>query len=147
MKYLAALMSLYALLFLAGNSKHESSTFSALADTTDINPNGSSELALLMRKMNQHVQQAREDVQNGRIPQAYPSEFEKIYSATPTTETTKKEYFNHYADVYISALRSYSKSEQENQKKNYNNLVSACIVCHTTHCPGPLMVIEKLPLD
>jgi hypothetical protein len=120
---------------------------SLLADTTDLNPNASSELSLLMRKMHQHVLRAREDVFKNKVTKGYPSEFEKIYTATPTTPTTKNQYYNSYADLYMAALKNFAKSDKKNLKENYNNLVSGCVVCHTTHCPGPMVLIEKLPIE
>jgi hypothetical protein len=117
------------------------------ADTSDVNPNGSSELAILMRKMHEHALQARTDVLNNKIPKTYPKEFEKIYTAIPTTPTTKNQYYNHYADLYMAALKNFVRSNRKNLKENYNNLVSACVVCHTTHCPGPMTLIEKLTLE
>lgn len=122
-------------------------TSSLLADTTDLNPNGSSELSLLMRKMHQHALKAREDVLKNKVSKGYPAEFEKIYTATPTTPETKNQYYNSYADLYMAALKNFSKSNKKNLKENYNNLVSGCVVCHTTHCPGPMAVINKLPIE
>ncbi|MBL7928736.1 MAG: hypothetical protein JNL47_04545 [Bacteroidia bacterium] len=120
---------------------------SLLADSTDLNPNGSSELSLLMRKMHQHALKAREEVLKNKPTKGYPAEFEKIYTATPTTPTTKNQYYNSYADLYLAALKNFSKSNKKNLKENYNNLVSGCVVCHTTHCPGPMVLIEKLPIE
>jgi hypothetical protein len=122
-------------------------TSTVMADSTDLNPNGSSELSLLMRKMHQHALQARADVLNNKLPGKYPPEFEKIYTATPTTPTTKNQYYNNYADLYMAALKTFVKSNKKNLKENYNNLVSGCVVCHTTHCPGPMVLIEKLPIE
>ncbi len=148
MKYFSAFFII--LIIISGISIQPNGSFqssSILADTTDLNPNGSSELSLLMRKMHQHALKAREDVLKNKVTKGYPAEFEKIYSATPTTPTTKNQYYNSYADLYLAALKNFSKSNKKNLKDNYNNLVSGCVVCHTTHCPGPMVLIEKLPIE
>lgn len=148
MKYFSAFVLI--LVLISGISFQPNGSFkspSLLADTTDLNPNGSSELSLLMRKMHQHALKAREDVLKGKVNKNYPAEFEKIYTATPTTPTTKNQYYNSYADLYMAALKNFSKSNKKNLKDNYNNLVSGCVVCHTTHCPGPMVLIEKLTIE
>ncbi len=149
MKYLYAFF-IILFLIISGISIQPNGSFqtsSIMADTTDLNPNGSSELSLLMRQMHKHALQAREDVLNNKVTKGYPAEFHKIYSAAPTTPTTKNQYYNSYADLYMAALKNFSKSNRKNLKENYNNLISGCVVCHTTHCPGPMVLIEKLPIE
>lgn len=148
MKYLLIILLLFAIITgISVQPDGNIQSYALLADTADLNPNGSSELSLLMRKMHKHALQAREDVLKNKIPKGYPAEFEKIYSATPTTPTTKNQYYNSYADLYMAALKNFSKSNKKNLKENFNNLVSGCVVCHTTHCPGPMVLIEKLPIE
>jgi len=110
----------------------------------DVNPNGSSELSLLMRKMYDHAAAARKDVTVKKIPRAYPKEFLKIYTATPTDSTTKNSSFNPFADGYIAALNNFKSSSAGELVLNYNTLVTACINCHSQHCPGPVPKIRKL---
>lgn len=122
--------------------------FDFLKDTpASARPDESSELARLMRDMEHHVIKARSAVLKNKKLKRYPAAFEKIYSATPTAPTMKHETFNGFASYYLSALRDYSESNKENLKENYNMLVAACAACHTTHCPGPLSLIEKLPVE
>lgn len=148
MKHIFAFLILLAIISgVSINPDGKLQSSSLLADTTDLNPNGSSELSLLMRKMHQHALKAREEVLKNKPTKGYPAEFEKIYTATPTTPTTKNQYYNSYADLYLAALKNFSKSNKKNLKENYNNLVSGCVVCHTTHCPGPMVLIEKLPIE
>ncbi len=118
----------------------------AWADSTDINPNGSSELSLLMREMHVHALNARADVMADMLP-SDSVYFDALHSAEPTSDHTKNEYYNTFAGLYLNALRQYQDSRAENLRSNYENLVSACIACHTTHCPGPMVVIRKLSLQ
>ncbi len=148
MKHIFAFLILLAIISgVSINPDGKLQSSSLLADSTDLNPNGSSELSLLMRKMHQHALKAREEVLKNKPTKGYPAEFEKIYTATPTTPTTKNQYYNSYADLYMAALKNFSKSNKKDLKENYNNLISGCVVCHTTHCPGPMVLIEKLPVE
>lgn len=114
------------------------------ADSSDINPNGSSELSILMRDMYDHALAARKLALNGEKDVAFPKEFNKIHTATPTDETTKNSYYDTFADVYLNALKTYSGTASEELKSNYNNLVNTCLACHSSHCPGPIPRIRKL---
>src|SRR5436853_81161 len=111
-------------------------------DSVDVNPNGSSELSLLMRKMYDHAAAARKDVKAKKIKRTYPTEFFKIYTAKPTDSETKNEHFNTFANIYIQALKSFKTSNADNLTDNYNGIVSACVACHSQHCPGPLFKIK-----
>jgi hypothetical protein len=115
----------------------------AQADTTDNNPNGSSELSLLMRKMYDHLAEAKKGLASNTIAQA-PLSFKNINTAKPTDAETKKEYYNTFGDIYLQALETYSGSTPATLTKNYNNLVNTCLACHSSHCPGPVPKIKKL---
>ena len=112
-----------------------------------INPNGDSELALLMRGMMKNAKSLRELIATGKIPESFPDEFMKIHTAKPTDSDTKKESFNGFADSYIFNLNELYKSTPDNIKSNYNAVINSCISCHNEHCPGPLKAIHKLSID
>lgn len=117
------------------------------SDTTDLNPNGSSELSRLMREMLDHASAARKLAIENRKNSVYPVSFDNIYSAEPTDKYTKNEFFDSFADAYLKAVKNYSSSGDENIKENYNNIVNSCLACHSTHCPGPIVKIKKLLLN
>lgn len=119
----------------------------AVADTLDLNPNGSSELALLMRSMVLHAETEKKNIADRKPKSVYPKEFEKIYTAVPTNDHMKNEYFDQFADLYLSALKTYHRSSSKDRSENYRNLISACVARHTSHCPGPMVKIKKLGLD
>lgn len=111
------------------------------------NPNGSSELSLLMRNMLKHAQSERNRVLINQTPGDYPASFNKIYTAIPTDAETKKLSFNGFADLYLQAINEYHQSKIGNSKKRFTAIVNACLACHSDHCPGPLSAINKLKLD
>ncbi len=115
-------------------------------DTADVNPNGSSELSLLMREMYDHALNARILALKNQKNGDYPKVFNKIHTATPTDSATKNSYFDTFADVYLNSVKAYASAGNTDLKINYNNLVNTCLACHSTHCPGPIPKIKKLLL-
>ena len=117
----------------------------AMAGTNAINPNGSSELSLLMRQMHSHAAEARAAVAEKRNV-AYPAAFLAINTAQPTDDETKNEHFEGFSKAYLQMLDNYIASTDENRIKNYNAVVYSCLSCHSSHCPGPVPKIKKLLL-
>ena len=113
-------------------------------DSTDLNPNGSSELSLLMRQMFDHAAAARKLTLQNQKDGEYPKMFDAIYTAEPTDAETKNNYYDTFAGLYLNAIKNYSSSNNGDLKSNYNNLVNTCLACHSTHCPGPVPKIKKL---
>jgi cytochrome c553 len=118
-------------------------TLAAATYPQDINPNGSSELSLLMRKMEKQLVDARPAVIKGTYKGKYPAEFDKLKTAAPTDDKTKTAYFDVFADLYTSSVKVFV-STKKNQVESYNNVVNACLACHSQHCPGPVGRIRKL---
>jgi cytochrome c556 len=126
----------------------EKTTADSLASCAKpLNPNGDSELAMLMREMMTSASNLKEMVKQGNLPEKFPEEFLKIHTAQPTDSETKKASFEAFADNYISNLQALYKSPKEDLTKNYNALVNSCASCHSQHCPGPLKAINKLKIE
>lgn len=147
---LLSLLIIFVLLFACGQ-KEEKKDAAEIKDSTScsvipLNPNGDSELALLMRAMRDTASSFKEMIKAGKVPARFPELFLKIHSAKPTDNETKKPSFDGFADGYLNALKELSHSNEVNVKSNYNALVQACENCHSEHCPGPLSAIRKLKL-
>lgn len=140
------------LLFNCSHKQENSKTFtkskndSASCSKAPLNPNGDSELALLMREMLDSAKSFKEMIKAGKVPDKFPEAFLKIHTAKPTDNETKKSSFDGYADGYLSSLKNLASSGTSNAKLNYNAVVQACENCHSEHCPGPLSAIRKLKL-
>lgn len=111
-----------------------------------VNPNGDSELAVLMRQMRDSTASFREIIKTGKVPDKFPDVFLKIHTALPTDNETKKPSFDGFATAYLNSLTQLSKSNAKDAPINYNAVVQACENCHSEHCPGPLSAIRKLKL-
>jgi cytochrome c556 len=112
-----------------------------------VNPNGDSELSVLMREMMSSASNMREMVKAGNLPEKFPEAFLKIHTAQPTDPETKKASYNGFAENYISNLQALYNSPKEDLTKNYNAVVNSCAGCHSQHCPGPLNAINKLKIE
>lgn len=119
--------------------------FGAFTYNQDVNPNGSSELSLLMRKMEKQLVDARADVIKGTYKGTYPKEFDKLKTAQPTDSSTKTENFDIFADMYTSSVKLFVAAKT-NQVQAYDNVVNSCLACHSQHCPGPVGRIRKLKI-
>ena len=119
----------------------------ACSETPQLNPNGDSELAILMRKMMLRSESLKEMVKKGTLPKEFPEEFIKIHTAQPTDSETKKASFDGFATNYLSNMKILFASPIEERIKNYNAVINACVTCHSEHCPGPLKVINKLKIE
>lgn len=147
----SAFLMLFVLILVQCSSsekKSEEKIITAGTSCTEkpLNPNGDSELALLMREMKSSSESLREQVKQGNLPENFPEAFLKIHTALPTDSETKKESFEGYASNYIYNLKNLYRSPKQDLTKNYNAVVTACADCHSEHCPGPLKAINKLKI-
>lgn len=109
-----------------------------------LNPNGDSELAIVMRTMHEHAKQLKEQILAGESITPYPEEIKTINTAEPTPGMiANKEVFDGFAGLYLSKLDSIYLADV-NQKLQYNHMVNSCVDCHQVHCQGPLAAIKKL---
>lgn len=114
-------------------------------EISPINPNGDSELALLMRKMYDDADAIKVLITNnkGNITQDYINELERIHTATPTDANVKTPEFEAYTKLMIEQANTLFSSET-NRAEGFNSLVNRCVECHQSFCPGPIKKIRKL---
>ena len=110
-----------------------------------VNPNGSSELAILMREMTVFSQLLNESIlRDSFIP--LPDNFKTIHTAIPTDSTVKGTIFNGHAELYLNSLDVLYKGEKSDRINNFNNMITTCISCHENFCRGPIKRITKLKI-
>ncbi len=137
MKKLIALLPLCCLLFWQA-CKTESSK--------PLNPNGDSELAILMRQMFEDGERVREQIKNGQ-PVDIQVDFEKMMTAKATdpTKMQGKDY-PHFALSYVEAMKALRDAPPAEAQDKYSAMVATCMNCHEQSCPGPMVRIKKLTL-
>ena len=119
----------------------------AKIEVSETNPNGDSELALLMRKMFEDGEDIKALITNneGNITQEYIQELERIHIAIPTDADVKTPEFEAYTKLMIEEANVLFTSDS-NRVQGFNNLVNRCIDCHQSFCPGPIKRIKKLTI-
>ena len=111
-----------------------------------INPNGDSELALLMRDMFDEGMQVREKIKNGEMPKL-ALDFEKIHTAQATEpEKAASPEYKVHALSYIQAVNAFKNADKNNLESSYTDMVNACMGCHKALCPGPIVKVKKMYL-
>lgn len=117
-----------------------------------INPNGDSELAILMREMTIFTLKTQSGLNNMSEIPTYPSGLGRIYFAKKTDTTINLELFNGLSENYLKSVQffydNFKNKETNITKKEkiklYNNMVTSCITCHSNFCGGPIKRIKKL---
>lgn len=148
-KLIPIVFGIFSLLFIACNSNTtEENCETKEVEVSPINPNGDSELALLMRKMYNDADSIKQLITNneGNITQEYIVELERIHTATPTDAEVKTPEFEAYTKLMIEEANALFSNET-NKAEGFNNLVNRCVDCHQSFCPGPIKKIRKLTIN
>lgn len=114
-------------------------------EVSAINPNGDSELALLMRNLYFEADSIKKLIVNdeGNISDEFIAELERIHTASPTDPEVKTAQFTAFNELMINQAKAL-KETTDNKKELFNQFVNRCIDCHQVVCPGPIKRIKKL---
>ncbi|MEL6538748.1 MAG: hypothetical protein AAFP77_28920 [Bacteroidota bacterium] len=109
-----------------------------------INPNGDSELALLMRAMYDEARIMKKQLANGE-PITMTLDHEAILTAHATEpDKAASETFKSFASAYLQAVEELKIAPPERRVNIYDQMVSTCMGCHQMLCPGPMARIRHL---
>jgi len=109
-----------------------------------INPNGASELALLMREMAKHAEANHDLLLAGKPMAAAPEKIATLMTAEKTDKELDTVLFNGLAKVYLQRLNELESAPDSLKISAHNNLVTSCSDCHSNFCPGPIKRINKM---
>lgn len=112
---------------------------------SDRNPNGLSELAQLMRVMNDDMVALRERVLAGEPVGPLPEHHYGMRCAWPTDQKARNRAYDGMAVHYLGRLEAMHAPGADPQA-SYEALVDACVTCHQARCPGPVAAILELRL-
>ncbi len=116
----------------------------ACATLAPINPNGDSELALLMRDMFDDAMRIKSQVKSGKKP-TFQVQFENIHSAESTDPNdAKSDKFKVFANSFSLAIGALKDASEDDLEQKYHAFVQSCMNCHQAMCPGPMTRIKKL---
>jgi hypothetical protein len=133
--------------WLACNSEPISEEPSAELKASNVNPNGDSELALVMRHMYEDGMLMKARIEAGE-PVTSTVEAEKLLTAHATEpEKVASNDYKNFALSYQSSLDQLLKADAAAAPQLYQNMVKTCMNCHKEFCPGPMMRIKNMWLD
>ncbi len=114
-------------------------------EVSAVNPNGDSELALLMRKLFDDAEAVKNKIEaeTGNISINYIESIKNCRTAVPTDPDVQTPEFHAFNDLLIHEAELLLTAK-ENRADKFNAMVGRCIDCHTTICPGPIDKIKKL---
>lgn len=109
-----------------------------------VNPNGDSELAVVMRTMMESGKVMRAEIIAGDPITKYPESIKTVTTAKPTDGMIEdRNIFNGLANYYLASLDSVYKPAKDS-KTQFNHMVKTCVDCHENYCHGPIPAIKKL---
>lgn len=109
-----------------------------------LNPNGDSELALLMREMYDEAERIKLAIQKGEEPELN-IDYKEILTAIATEpEKKSSSEYQAFAQAHISTMQLLDEADSAQRLTLYQNMVDNCLNCHKELCPGPVKRIQKL---
>lgn len=125
------------------DASSESSEF--LHPDSIVNPNGDSELSLVMRHMHFEADKISKQIENGE--EIDLSKFRslaiRIQSAVPTDSSVLDEDYYNFSETILAQVENVSGGDAF----EFNSLVGTCVACHRNTCPGPITKINKLMIE
>lgn len=111
-------------------------------NNTSLNPNGDSELAILMREMYNDLEIIKKNLSSEDL-KSFKIKHDKILTAKGTEpEKVNSDTYKAFSEIYLSVIESFNKGEDKIMA--YKQIVNSCQSCHQSLCPGPLVKINKL---
>ncbi|MCB0560932.1 MAG: hypothetical protein H6573_26175 [Lewinellaceae bacterium] len=133
--FLALLLAGYLLSCTAQEVKNEA---------PPLNPNGDSELALLMRAMFDDALLMKQQIEQGE-PAQPGLDYQKILTAQATEpEKAASNTYKVHALSYLQTIKALQQADAAQAATLYENMVNSCMGCHKALCPGPTVRIRKL---
>lgn len=146
----AFLLFVFAVACSGDSAKDEKKDSAPAACKAPLNPNGDSELALLMREIANWNDTLKAKLEkNGSLSAEElkaPADIRTILTAKRTDPNLDAKLFAQMASLYLGQVDQFTGSGNDagQQVRNYNSMVKACVACHQNFCGGPLRRINKM---
>ncbi|MEW6468719.1 MAG: hypothetical protein AB1458_07330 [Bacteroidota bacterium] len=121
-----------------------SETDTSCVNPSSLNPNGDSEMALIMREMTVFTEKTKELLLGKGSLLPYPAHFKGMLTANTTDSTINKAVLAGFSNDFLGKLKALYDSPAADQAKQFNLLVNSCITCHENFCHGPIKRISKM---
>ena len=121
-------------------------------ENIQVNPNGESELALVMRALYTNTLDIKKELftnidttltnLNSFNLEEFKTNYNALHTSNPTDLNLRKDgKYERFADTYINSSKNFINN---NSKENYNSMINNCIQCHEQFCLGAIKKIQKL---
>lgn len=111
---------------------------------SDINPNGASELAALMRVMQKDLAEARDTLGAGGATRPLRSAHARLRCAWPTDPNDRNPTYDAFSQAYLAAVSSLDAASGDEARAAHDRVIDTCVACHQNTCQGPIPAIEAL---
>lgn len=108
---------------------------------SELNPNGASELATLMRTMVADWKDARVKLEADAGVTARLPTHRKIRCTWPTAAADRNPTFDAFAVNYLLRVKAF---DAKPSRETYEGVLDGCKACHEVSCGGPLELIEGM---
>lgn len=127
-------------------SKDSLDPFQSKADPTRF-PNERSELAILMRNLNDDLTITKQQIEKGSLPEVnWVKKYAAISTAIPTDSNDSGPVFHAFSKKFLADLEAFENSDSSNRVETFNAMIQSCLDCHQEHCHGPMVAIRKLKI-
>ena len=127
-----------SIFFLSCNNNSKSKSTQVIID-----PNPTSEMAELMRKMTQELKQVKLKLESNDNIDKNLFQFALIHEQHVTDSSFNKAHIEPMSLSFDYAIDNFNTDPTTT---NYNNIINNCKSCHQLSCQGPLMIINKLSI-
>lgn len=149
-----ALLFLVALISCADSTSNQDQTGSPAEQEVPTKPKFNSgmadpsELTLVMRGMEMHMQALKTDLENEQLISADRQlDFSGIHTVRASNHVIRDESYTQLGNSFLEDYqRLFEQQTVAEQKQVFTQSVKACVTCHASYCPGPVMRIKKLNL-
>lgn len=106
-----------------------------------------SELALVMRSMDEEFKSFKATLSEGNLPSDTMKNHHLMHTARPTNSLEIGEPFYRMAEAFSSQVKKMEEAETTGQYITaFNSSVDMCVTCHSQYCLGPIARIKKLKI-
>lgn len=125
----------------SGETTEENSDSAAACKPKPLNPNGDSELAILMREMASWMDSCKVAIVEKKSPPSTPPSFQMLKTAKRTDPNIDESIYQSMAHLFVTKVADF---ESKADSTKFNQMVDACVSCHKNFCQGPLVRINKM---
>jgi len=111
-----------------------------------MNPNGDTEISLLMRAMYEEALTARRNIEKGKDFELKLDYKNLLTAKGVMTDKLESPLYKAYAESYIAIAERLKNDLSDDRIEDYKLLVDGCRKCHDVMCQGPLVLVNKLVL-